>query len=228
MNLCGSRNVPFRPGRIDAVAADPTTGVPKPESDLDTTLSFFARSGLNKADAIGLTACGHTMGSVHAGGFPNVVPNNSETVTPHNTNGGVNFDTTRGQFDSRLVKEYVEWTGQRGGALVTTDNVTTRSDLRLYESDGNSTMQALYAKGDGFLDTCVDLMSRMINTVPTAVKLGNPIEAMHVKPVNVSYDFDETDQLILSGNIRVGLILGNMRHKVISANLMVTDFDCRW
>lgn len=65
MSLCGGHKLPFRPGRIDAIAADPTTGVPAPETDLNTTLLYFARAGFDRSDAIGLTACGHTMGSVH-------------------------------------------------------------------------------------------------------------------------------------------------------------------
>ena len=39
------------------------------------------------------------------------------------------------------VKEYLTWAGQRGGPLVTTNNITVRSDLRLYTSDDNKTMQ---------------------------------------------------------------------------------------
>jgi catalase (peroxidase I) len=65
MGLCGGQRVPYRPGRVDALQADPTTGVPAPETDLEETLVFFERAGFNQADSIGLTACGHTMGSVH-------------------------------------------------------------------------------------------------------------------------------------------------------------------
>lgn len=129
----------------------------------------------------------------------------ASAVTPNNTNGGINFDTTRGTFDTRVVQEYVDGTGQRGGALVTTDNITTRSDLRLYESDGNATMRALYARGGGFLDTCVDLMGRMINTVPSGVTLGSPIQPLAIKPINVTYDFDPSGKLELTGRIRVSL-----------------------
>jgi len=64
-NLCGGRNLPYRAGRIDATSAGLTAGVPAPETDLEETLVFFERAGFNKEDSIGLTACGHTMGSVH-------------------------------------------------------------------------------------------------------------------------------------------------------------------
>jgi hypothetical protein len=77
------------------------------------------------------------------------------------------------------------------------------SDLRLYESDKNATMRTLFAQGAGFLDTCAELMSRAINTVPAGVQLSEPITAMPVKPVNVTYDFGEDGKLMLSGKIRI-------------------------
>jgi catalase (peroxidase I) len=64
-NLCGGRNLPYRSGRVDATGAGTTTGVPAPETNLEETLEMFERAGFGKVDAIGLTACGHTMGSVH-------------------------------------------------------------------------------------------------------------------------------------------------------------------
>jgi catalase (peroxidase I) len=64
-NLCGGRNLPYRSGRVDATSAGITTGVPAPETDLEETMVFFERAGFDTVDAIGLTACGHTMGSVH-------------------------------------------------------------------------------------------------------------------------------------------------------------------
>ena len=61
---CGGPQIPARGGRIDATEAG-YFGVPAPETDLETTLEFFANAGFNQVDSIGLTACGHTMGSVH-------------------------------------------------------------------------------------------------------------------------------------------------------------------
>jgi hypothetical protein len=124
-------------------------------------------------------------------------------VTLNNTNGGSNFDTTRGAFDPNVLGEYLNWTGNKGGPLVTSNNITARSDLRLYESDQNATMRALFAKGDDFLDTCVDLMGRAMNTVPAGVQLGQTIDAIPVKPINVTFDFDADGRLKLSGNVRV-------------------------
>ena len=194
--------MPYRAGRVDALSAGVTTGVPAPETNLEETLVFFERAGFDKVDAIGLTACGHTMGSVHHGGFPDVV--DESFVTPNNTNGGSNFDTTRGVFDPLVVSEYVHWTGNKGGPLVTSFNESMNSDLRLYESDNNATMRALFGQGPAFLDTCVELMRRAIDTVPSGVKLGDVITAIPVKPVNVTYDYSKTDgKLVFSGKIRV-------------------------
>jgi catalase (peroxidase I) len=64
-NLCGGNNLPYRAGRIDAASAGSTTGVPAPETSLEETLVFFERAGFDTVDGIGLTACGHTLGSVH-------------------------------------------------------------------------------------------------------------------------------------------------------------------
>lgn len=61
---CGGPQIPARGGRIDAIGPGPF-GVPAPDTDLETTLQFFHNPGFNQVDSIKLTACGHTMGSVH-------------------------------------------------------------------------------------------------------------------------------------------------------------------
>ncbi|CAE7187138.1 heme peroxidase protein [Pyrenophora teres f. teres] len=216
-NLCGGAQMPYRAGRIDALTAGSTTGVPAPETSLEETLTFFERAGFNAQDAIGLTACGHTMGSVHHGGFPDVV--DASFVTPNNTNGGSNFDTSRAVFDTKVVGEYVHWTGNKGGPLVTSYNDSMNSDLRLYESDGNATMRELLGQGDGFLDTCVELMRRAIDTVPGGVQLGKEIAAMAVKPVNVTFDFDGEGKLVLSGRMRVLTAAGEERPRSLQLHL---------
>ncbi|ETW81281.1 heme peroxidase 8 [Heterobasidion irregulare TC 32-1] len=180
---CGGPHIPLRGGRIDATQAG-VFGVPEPETDLEQTLEEFSGAGFNQSDAIALTACGHTMGNVHHGGFPQVVPESA--VTPNNTGGGVHFDVTPANFDIDVVQEYLSGTGQRGGPLVTTDNVTVRSDLRLYTSDNNQTLQALSQSSNYFRKACAQLFSRMIDTVPKDVKLTTIIEPMVYKPVNVS------------------------------------------
>lgn len=61
IGTCGGPPIPLRVGRVDATEAGPS-GVCEPETDLKTTLASFSGAGFNQADAIALTACGHTMG----------------------------------------------------------------------------------------------------------------------------------------------------------------------
>lgn len=195
-----SIHVPLRVGRIDATEPG-EFGVPEPETSIEETLAQFEKAGFNQVDAIGLTACGHTMGSVHHGGFPQVV--NDSAVTPTNQGGGIHFDATPDVFDIDVVQEYLSGTGQQGGALVTTPNVTVRSDLRIYTSDNNATMRQLSTSSETFISTCVSLMSRMIDTVPSTTKLTEPIVPPVVKPVNVSLSLDENGTVQFSGFIRI-------------------------
>lgn len=60
IGACSGPHVPLRVGRIDATEGG-VFGVPEPETDIDETLGEFLSAGFNKADSIGLTACGHTM-----------------------------------------------------------------------------------------------------------------------------------------------------------------------
>jgi len=197
---CGGPQIPLRGGRIDATGPG-APGVPAPETSLEETLDFFSGAGFNRVDSIGLTACGHTMGSVHHGGFPTVV--GPEAVSDNNTAGGIHFDSTVATFDPLVVPEYLDGTGNQGGPLVTSFNVSSRSDLRLYESDDNATMIELGKQGEGFLDTCSNLFQRMIETVPKGVVLSDIISPMTVKPINATLDFDKDGNLIFTGYIRV-------------------------
>jgi hypothetical protein len=174
--------------------------VPAPDTDPPTTLQFFANAGFNQVDSIRLTACGHTLGSVHHGGFPTVVDNS--TVSANNTQGASHLDSTNAVFDILVVNEYLTGTGQKGGPLVTSFNVSSRSDLRLYTSDNNATMRDLSQSTEHFFDTCVNLFERMCNTVPSNVTLTELIEPMTWKPINTTFDFDG-DSLVLSGVVRV-------------------------
>jgi len=198
---CGGPVIPFRSGRIDASEAGPF-GVPAPDTSLELTLEYFANAGFNQTDSIALTACGHTLGSVHHGGFPTVV--GLEAVSKDNTNGAVHFDETVAVFDPLVVQDYVDGTGNQGGPLVTSFNVSSRSDLRLYASDGNETMVGLKNQGpQGFSDTCTGLLRRMIETVPEFVQLSDVLEPLVVKPVNATFDISTNGTLDFTGFVRV-------------------------
>lgn len=135
---CGGNHVEMRGGRIDATEAG-MFGVPRPETNIQDTLTQFGQANFNTGDTIALTACGHTLGGVHRSSFPEVVQRSAVTAT--NTDGRVPFDETVGGFDNGVVTDYYHSSGDKGGPLVTTANVSVRSDLRLYESDQNFTMK---------------------------------------------------------------------------------------
>lgn len=139
VGACGGPHVTLRGGRIDATQAGPS-GVPEPETGISATLTQFGNAGFNTADTIILTACGHTMGGVHRSTFPQVVP--ASAVSPTDTDGRLAFDETVAVFDVDTVTDYVSGTGDKGGPLVTTTNVTVQSDLRLYTADQKVTMKA--------------------------------------------------------------------------------------
>lgn len=89
---------------------------------------------------------------------------------------------------------------------MTSFNISSRSDLRLYESDNNATMIELARQGKGFLNTCSTLLQRMIETVPSHVVLSDVISPMEIKPINATLDLDVSGKVIFTGYIRVSHI----------------------
>lgn len=199
VGACGGPQIPFRGGRIDALGPGPS-GVPEPETDLKTTLADFSGAGFNQEDAIGLTACGHTMGGVHHDEFPQVVPQSA--VSADNIAGRVPFDDTVATFDENRVQQYIRGTGNRGGPLVTNANKTVQSDLRLFSSDGNATILKMAQSADQFRSICATLITRMIDTVPKGVTLTPPIDPASLKYSNVSLNVDWSGTMTLSGFLR--------------------------
>ncbi|KAJ6472542.1 heme peroxidase [Mycena sanguinolenta] len=160
---CGGPVIPYRGGRIDATEAGPAT-VPQPEQDLDSHIASFKAQGFNETEMIALVACGHSLGGVRQVDFPLIVTEDVPT--------GV---------QTFAVHEYLNGTTEN--VLVVGSNITTRSDLRIFSSDGNVTMQGL-ASPDTFNQVCTDLIERMINTVPSTVTLTDPIEPFNFKVWN--------------------------------------------
>ena len=199
VGVCGGPPIPYSGGRIDAMGPG-ETGVPEPETDIKTTLDEFSGAGFNQEDAIGLTACGHTMGGVHHSTFPQVVPDSAVGV--NNTGGRIGFDDTPANFDIHVVKQYLDGDGNRGGPLVTTANKTVQSDLRLYTSDKNATIGKLAESIETFRSTCASLFSRMINTVPKGVTLTPPIDPSNLKYSNISLNIDWSGKMTLSAFLR--------------------------
>ncbi|KAF9269321.1 heme peroxidase [Marasmius fiardii PR-910] len=165
---CRGPIVPYRGGRIDATSAGPAT-VPEPQQDLESHIEAFRRQGFTRTEMITLVACGHTLGGVVQEDFPTIIQDNDTILAL--------FDGTKG-FDNAIVTGYLD--GTTPDPLVVGPNITTNSDLRIFSSDGNATVQAL-ASLDNFTKTCSDLLERMINTVPAGVQLTDVVEPIQYK-----------------------------------------------
>jgi len=159
---CGGPLIPFSAGRVDATRAGPPT-VPEPQQDLASHQASFRRQGFNETEMIALVACGHTLGGVRQADFPLVVTDTSIDVDT--------FDTTPA-FDNTIISDYLHNITE--DVLIIGPNITTRSDSRIFSSDGNVTMQRLLST-ETFSDTCADVFQKMINTVPSTVNLTDPI-----------------------------------------------------
>ncbi|KUJ07877.1 heme peroxidase [Mollisia scopiformis] len=197
---CGGTSTGILPkvGRIDADGA--ASGlVPVPATSLENTLAQFEAAGFDQSDTIALTACGHSLGRVHYSNNPTIV--NESYVTSTNLDGGEEFDSTPAVFDSTVVNEYLNGTGQRGGPLVTAPLVADRSDLRLYVSDDNATVESI-SEESAFQTKCTNLFQRMIDTVPAAVTLSDPITPMTWKAVDLMLDISTAGVVSISGLIR--------------------------
>ena len=204
---CGSTPVTLRAGRVDATAAG-ASGVPQPQDPLQQQLNTFGNAGFNRDDTIALTACGHTLGGVHKKDFPAVT---TPVGTVEGTDGRVSFDTSTNNFDNSVVKEYLTGTGNKGGPLVTTNNTVQRSDLRLYTSDNNATMTRLGQSESYFTSQCSSLFQRMIELVPSGVRLTppvNPSASSNLKPYNVDLNIDWKGQMTLTGYLRYVQVSG--------------------
>ncbi|KAL6719987.1 hypothetical protein ACLMJK_001908 [Lecanora helva] len=205
---CGGPQVTFRGGRKDATSAGPS-GVPEPETDLQTTLNQFSNAGFVTDDTITLTACGHSIGGVHKAQFPQVdTTNTSGTLT--GTDGRLDFDETVNTFDYGTASDYMHSTGAKGGPLVTTGNVTVRSDLRLYQADQNQTIDRLAGSNSYFSSQCASAFQRMIETVPGGTRLTavTPSSSTNLKPYGVYLSVDFQGNMVLSGNFRYVQVAG--------------------
>ncbi|KAJ1302490.1 hypothetical protein OPQ81_002808 [Rhizoctonia solani] len=189
---CGGPGLVMRAGRIDATEPGPEGGVPEPKDNINKLLAKFANAGFNKTDMIQMVACGHTIGGVHGQFFPELTGDSNETNFVH-------FDTTAPEFDNKVATEYLD--GTTKNPLVTAPG-GNNSDFAVFNSDGNSTIKAM-SEPPTFLSTCGSILQRMIDTVPSTVKLSDPITPMKVKPRDLQLQLLSTGQLQLDGYIRV-------------------------
>ena len=210
VGACGGPHVEFRAGRIDATSAG-GTGTPQPETDIQDTLTFASNAGFNTDDFIALTVCGHSMGGVHKAQFPQVFPDNY-SGSLDGSDGRDDFDETDATFDNTVASDYVSSSGDKGGPLVTTSNVTVQSDLRLYSQDQNATIERMAGSDSYFESQCQSLFQRMIETVPGSTRLINPAvdptSTTNLQPYDVSLSVDWAGNMELSGTFRYVQVSG--------------------
>ncbi|KAK7040204.1 hypothetical protein VNI00_010010 [Paramarasmius palmivorus] len=187
---CRGPIVPYRAGRVDAISAGPP-GVPEPQQDLASHTESFRRQGFTESEMIGLVACGHTTGGVRRKDFPEIIHDSSVDLAT--------FDSTTA-FDNSVVVEYLD--GTTNNPLVVGPNATTNSDLRIFSSDGNVTMQSIASPQD-FSKTCSSLLERMINTVPKGVGLSEVVEPIEYKVSEAMLYPNSEDGFTLTTNLRI-------------------------
>ncbi|MCJ1393673.1 hypothetical protein MMC18_006549 [Xylographa bjoerkii] len=193
---CGGLPVPIRTGRTDATAAGPP-GVPLPQNSLYTLEQQFLRTGFNTTEMIAVTACGHTIGGVHAVNFPQIVPIGSAPPNDY-----VLFDSTTA-FDEKIASQYVAGTETDPldvGACVASARC---SDVEVFSADGNATITAL-ANPATFQSTCQAMLQKLIEVVPAGTVLTDPIIVYDIKPDVLQLTLlDGGSNMIFSGEIRV-------------------------
>lgn len=196
---CGGPVVKIRAGRIDATSAG-SIGVPLVENSQGTFLNQFARIGFNTSEMIGVTACGHTIGGVHAEFFPQIVspgsvPNNYQLLDDESV------ETTK--FDEKIASKFINGpnTNPLTGHLAKQN--TRDADTKVFTADRNVTIKALMDP-EHFRSTCAVLLQKMIEVVPKTVTLTDPIEPYEVKPAKLQLSLNEDgSEIQFSGDIRV-------------------------
>ncbi|KAK1222472.1 hypothetical protein PQX77_014678 [Marasmius sp. AFHP31] len=202
---CGGPNhtsISFQGGRVDAKSAGPP-GVPEPQQDLQSHIESFRRQGFTQSEMIALVACGHTVGGVRKEDFLPIVPDKDFAL--------FNGDGQQ-RYTRAVVTRYLDDTTPN--PLVVSPNVTMRSDLRIFSSDGNATMQRL-AQGNNFNNECASLIERMIHKVPKDVTLTDPIVPIEYKIGKVRlFPSKDSDSLRLTTTLRTLNVNPNRKIKL--------------
>ncbi|KAF8849870.1 heme peroxidase [Acephala macrosclerotiorum] len=192
---CNGPVIPMRGGRVDAIAAGPL-GVPQPQNGQGTFTNQFARMGFNVTDMIQMTACGHTLGGVHAGDFSNIV---APGTAPDDFQL---FDTTP-EFDNLIATRYIGGNDTDALAVGISTASGRNSDFAVFTADKNVTIQAM-TNAATFNSMCISILQRMIETVPPTVNLSAIISPYEVKPSGLQLTLlSGGTQLTFSGDIRV-------------------------
>jgi hypothetical protein len=211
---CGGPAVPIRTGRIDATAAGPP-GVPLPQNSLFTFENQFARTGFNTTEMIAVTACGHTVGGVHAGNFPQIVP-------PGTVPNDYKLMDSTTVFDERIASEYVSGNSTDPLTVGPSKAAGMDSDAKVFAGDGNVTIKAM-ADPATFASMCKTMLQKMIEVVPSGTVLTDPIVPYEVKPNALQLTLLKAgNQILFAGEIRVRTTV-RPASKIASVKLVYKD-----
>jgi Peroxidase len=214
VRACGGPAIPMRGGRIDATSAGPL-GVPQPQNGIGQFTNQFTRMGFSKIDMIAMTACGHTLGGVHADSFDDVVirgtaPNDFQL-----------FDGTEA-FDNKIATRYIYGPDINPLSVGISRKNKKDSDFQVFSSDNNVTLKAM-TDSKVFESMCASILQRMIETVPPGVTLSDVIEPYEVKPSDLQLTLLSGGvKLSFSGEIRVRTAVHSAL-KVVSVKLLYKD-----
>jgi hypothetical protein len=212
LRSCGGPIVQIRGGRIDARSAGPI-GVPLPENSQGTFINQFARTGFNVSDMIAVTACGHTLGGVHANTFPLIVP-------PGTVPNDYKLLDDTSVFDEKIATDFVSNANINPLTSDFARGNTRDADTKVFTAD-SVTITALTDPAT-FQLTCARVLQKMIEVVPRAVTLTDPIEPYEVKPGSLQLSLEDVDTLVFSGEIRVRTTI-RPASQIASVKLVFTD-----
>jgi Peroxidase len=206
----------MRGGRIDATSAGPM-GVPQPQNGIGQFTNQFMRMGYSKPDMIAMTACGHTLGGVHADSFDDIV------IPGMTLNDFQLFDGTE-EFDNHIATRYINGPDINPLSVGVSIKSRKNSDFQVFSSDNNVTLKAM-TDPKTFDSMCVSIFQRMIETVPPSVTLSDIIEPYEVKPSDLQLTLLSTGaSLEFSGDIRVRTTVRTASH-IDSVKLLYKDIN---
>jgi hypothetical protein len=196
VRACGGPVVTYRAGRVDATTNAPP-GVPLPQNSQYTFIQQFDRTGFNVSEMIAVTVCGHTIGGVHAGNFP-------EAVVPGSVaNDYQHLDSTFANFDQKIAVEYLDNNGTDALNDATSLKSGYNSDFKVFTADNNATVSAL-TNPAYFASTCAAMLQKLIETVPSGVTLTDPVTPYIIKPSNLQLTLqDGGANFKFTGQIRI-------------------------
>ncbi|KAF2758511.1 heme peroxidase [Pseudovirgaria hyperparasitica] len=193
---CGGPVIPIRTGRIDATRSGATAFVPQPQNSVGTFQNQFNRVGFNLSDMIAVTACGHTTGGVHAAFFPEIVP---AGTAPDDF---AQFDKTA-TFDTKIATDFLANNSTDPLVVGPSTKNTRDSDGRIFKADNNVTITSL-TNPDTFRSTCARVLQKLIDVVPTSVRLTDPLIPYEAKPIALQLRLlDGGSSMAFTGEIRI-------------------------